>query len=141
MKHAPNVLLEIVDGTFLMLLFFKFGTTARYTVLSTRRDILASGWNPLTWGPESKAAWALTVIFAGLILRVGSHWSLRHAASHGLDWHAFTDQGPNIVLVSTMMTIWGGICWIRTVIPLRCGPVTWTWAVIFAVAFGVWMAT
>jgi hypothetical protein len=140
--HVPSQILEAVDGTFLVLLIFIFGTTFQYMVKMTHQSIRTEGegWRPNRWSIRAKASWALATIFFGLILRVGSHWSLRHAAGHGLHWEWLTESGPAIVLFSTVLTTWGSVCWIRTVIPLRFGAQSWTAATVLAVVFGVYMA-
>ena len=140
MMHVPSPVLEAVDGMFLVMLIFMLGTTSRYAVRTTGRSTRHGDWGPWKWSVEAKAAWALAIIFFGLILRVGAHWSLRHAAGHGLHWEALVAAGPAVVLVSTLLTTWGSVCWIRTIIPLQCGPWGWTAAAIFAAAFGVYMA-
>ena len=138
--HVPGPLLEAVDGAFLVLLFFMFGTTSHYATRMAARDWHSSRRLVNRWSIETKASWALAIIFLGLILRVGSHWCLRHAANHGLHWDALVSAGPAIILVSTVMTTWGSVCWIRTVIPLRFGSQAWTAASVIAIAFGVGMA-
>jgi len=131
----PSPVLEAVDGAFLVLLFFMAWSAGQYALRALLRAAKAR-----YYGPELKAAWSIFALFVGLILRVGMHWLSRHAANHGLHWPWLVPVSPVVILASTIVTAWAGVCWIRTVIPLRCGTQSWMVASAIAFAFGVYFA-
>lgn len=89
---------------------------------------------------RTKASWAATLIFFGLFVWTGDVWWVRHVQNHGAQSDWFAPFAQPLVIISAIPIVWGGICWMRAVLPLRFGP--WSWLVIAlgAPLFGVWMA-
>jgi len=135
MITIPSPILEAVDGTFLILLFFMAFSSGQYAGRSSLRAYRAG-----VYPEEVRAAWAIFALFIGLILRVGMHWLSRHAANHGFHWPWLAPVAPIVILASTVVTAWAGICWIRIVIPLRCARRSWIVASALALTFGFYMA-
>lgn len=145
MMEIPSPILEAVDGAFLVLLFFMTWSAAQYTAREHRRARVAG-----YYGPQVKAAWSIFMLFVGLMMRVGIHWLSRHAADHGYHWPWLRPIIPEVILVSTIITAWAGVCWIRTVMPPhptrspwfppRCARRSWMVAAAIAMTFGVYMA-
>ena len=104
---------------------------------------LGSIWNecrtrfPGRWGAfrclrglyyERKPAVAISVIIAALWLRFTNLWHLRHITNHHLpmDWAA--RYSFVIFVCAHIALIWGVVCWIRNISPVRV--MNWEWLLI-----------
>ena len=100
--------------------------------------------------PELKAAWSVAVLFSGLFVRTLDVWLVRHIENHGeVPGGVVAALATPVLILTTFPIAWGAICWMRTVMPLRCHGrprldrlLRYAWGVlaIAAIAFGVWMA-
>lgn len=89
---------------------------------------------------QAKAAWAASIFFLGLWLRTGDVWWVRHVQNHGGDLGWFAPLAQPIIMLSAIPIVWGGVCWMRAVMPLRFPPQAWIAIFGGAVAFGILMA-
>lgn len=148
MNHSrplSNFLLEVGNGVILSILFFMLISAVLYFVSKVR--IVASVEEPNSmWEvatrvyAQTKASWAAAIFFLGLFARTGDVWWVRHLQNHGEppDW--FASWATPVLLVSIIPTVWGGICWMRAVLPLRFPPSAWVFITLISLAFGVYMA-
>ncbi len=134
----PGPIIEAGNGMMLVL----FGAMLVSAFSYFMREVRRLGWRPMRIYAESKASWAVTILFFGIFVRVGDIWLIRHIENHG----GHPSEGLGVVaqavlIASSIPIVWGSICWMRSVLPLRCG--AWAWAVIAvgAIVFGVYMAT
>lgn len=89
---------------------------------------------------QSKPSAAAAILFFGLFVRTYIVWHARHVESHGLPPGVLEDAAPWLLASSAIPIIWGGICWMRAVLPLRFWSGTWMLVALSSIAFGVWMA-
>lgn len=89
---------------------------------------------------RTKASWAASIMFLGLFIRTGDVWWVRHLQNHGAEPGWFSPFAQPVLILSSIPMIWGSICWMRAVLPLKFSP--WAWAIVGsgAIIFGVWMA-
>jgi len=138
--EAGNGMIFILEGCMLISAALYFASQVRlvarsaYDVKSTRLQIAARVY------ARTKASWAATIIFFGLFLRTGDVWWVRHLQNHGGDPGWFGPLAQPIIIASSVPIIWGAICWMRAVLPLRFSPWAWVAVTAAAILFGVWMA-
>lgn len=90
---------------------------------------------------EFRAACAAFVLIAGLNMRSSTLWFLRHADNVDVELpKILTSLSKWSVLLATVMVVAGGLCWIRTTMPIRCSHRIWLLVGAFAVIFGFGMA-
>lgn len=117
---------------------------AKFDGMQTWRDLLSVVY------PEIKAALAIATMCYGLTLRTADVWLLSHIENHGgKPAPALAALATPMLIASTFPIVWGAICWMRTVMPLRCphwprldAALRWAWVVLAlaAIGFGVYEA-
>lgn len=89
---------------------------------------------------RSKASWSASLLFLGLFVRTGDVWLVRHIQNHGGQASPLEPWASLVLIASTVPIVWGAICWMRAVMPLRCWSGAWAVVGGVAVIFGVFMA-
>lgn len=138
--EAENGMAFVLFGCLLTSAALYFAEEVR-TVARTAADSLSSRMEVAgRVYARTKAAWAATLIFFGLFVRTGDVWWVRHVQNHGAEPGWFSPFAQPLLILSAIPIIWGSICWMRAVLPLKFSP--WAWAVVGvgAIIFGVWMA-
>jgi hypothetical protein len=139
MIDISGVVLEATNAIIMVMFFFMLVAASAYFWSRLRAAFEFERKDPFRKVyAESKASFAVTILFAGMFLRQVAVWWPRHVVQHGghLDW--WTAHVFNVVIVAVSIPIiWGSVCWMRVTLPLRCHP--WAWAIIAigAIAFGV----
>lgn len=133
----PTWLTELTNGA-LMVTFV--GVTATMTLYLGRRYLLSG--STVEWYREERAAISLCIVFWGVMMRASTLWYWRTLVNHQMEAPAwFAQSAAWILLGSTLVTIIGGLCWMRVVLEYRGGPWLWVAFGTAAIAFGVFFAT
>lgn len=141
----PSSLIEAGNGMIVVLVFFMLVSALLYFI-SQIRLVAAVEEKATQWDvakrvyARTKASWAATLFFFGMFLRTTDVWWVRHVQNHHgtLGW--FAPFATPLIVISSLPLIWGGVCWIRAVLPLRFSPSAWVFVAGGAVLFGILMA-
>jgi len=146
MRSLPQPLLLALNGILLILLAACLYSAAQYFVQQLRyasaddvEDVNLPARLRRVY-VESKASFAAAILFFGLFLRIGSIWGLEWCDLHRPRDHWLIPVLAGVLVFSEIPTIWGAVCWMRAVLPLRCGIWAWPLMVAGALVFGVGMA-
>lgn len=141
----PGSLVEAGNGVSFVLFGFMTASAALYFLdrVQIVTDVADEGsrWELLKRVYiQAKASWAAALVFLGMFIRTGDVWWVRHVQNHGGSLGWFSEWATPILVFSGLLVIWGAICWMRSVLPLKFGPWAWLFVATSAVAFGIWMA-
>lgn len=131
----PAHLLEATNGVMLILFFFMLLTAAAYFI-----DKLRTGESAYVVYQESKASFAASILFFGLFLRAFVVWFSRHLEDHHIEMPGWQHVSTTTLILTGIPVIWGSVCWMNAVLPLRCGRWAWLMVAAVAVGFGIGMA-
>lgn len=136
MNALPLPLLLALNGAIMILLAAMLGSAVIYLWTKLQeyggaRDVYI----------ECKGALALVTFLIGLEIRTTVIWyvqMLQHSGRPPND--GLLSWVTALLIVGAIPMAWGCVCWMRVVLPYRCGP--WTWVAIAggALAFGVGVA-
>jgi len=132
MIDISTSLLELTNASVVVMFAFMLASSTAYFLQQigereTLREVYA----------ESKASFAATILFFGLFVRQAIVWWTRHVVDHGYHLGRPSTHVFNVLLVVTSLPIlWGGVCWMRAVLPLKLGPAAWVFVALFSIACG-----
>jgi hypothetical protein len=133
---VPGPLIEAVDGALAPMLLAMMLSALFYLHRLWRENSYSFVGIRL----EAKAAWATVLLFFGIGMKNDMLWVWRHMTNHHEQSATFSYWAQVMLVVSTAITLWGAVCWVRSVMPVGCGARAWVWVALFSVAFGVWFA-
>jgi hypothetical protein len=134
MNQLPGPLLEAVNGIMLILFGCMLLSAAAYFIQQLRSRTFATVYF------ESKASFAASILFFGLFARTAIIWWSRHLQDHGQQLGKLENYFTLALIVTAIPIIWGSVCWMNAVLPLRFGPMSWFFVTLGAVLFGIFMA-
>jgi len=137
MYHGiPPALTEITNGA-LMIVFM--GVVLTNVFYLGRRWFLSV--SAIEFYREEKSAIALSWIFFGVMARSGVLWYWRMLRNDGAPIPLWFEYSASwILLASTVVTIVGGLCWMRVIFEYRGGVWTWMTFGLASIAFGMLFA-
>ena len=135
MNALPSWLVEASNGMLLIILMWMIIFDAIYLVYKLRECL---SFRVLY--VESKAAIALMVVLLGFEAHTFVRWWFRHMQNQGVDPESYRDLGIFLLVAGTAMGVWGGICWLKVIMPRDLPRELWFVLSAIAVGFGIVMA-
>lgn len=144
MSALPSWLIEASNGTLIVVLLWMVLFDVRYLVLKVSElggaKLVASEWWMTKSPPaELKGAVALLTLLTGFWLRTFGLWWFRHMEAHGIDTLPFREIGIALLVGGTIISVWGGMCWLKVILPTDIPRFTWFILCGSALGFGFGM--
>ncbi len=144
MTALPSWLVEASNGTLIIVLMWMIIFDALYIFHKVRDrggfvSVIRSWWRAGHPPPELKAAIALMVLFVGSELRTYALWWFRHMQNQGIDTEPFREIGIAMLVAGTAAAVWGGMCWLKVIMPADLPRGTWFLLSAIAVGFAIIM--
>lgn len=136
MNVLPSWLIEVSNGVLFLLVLAMTAFALVYLVTKLRE----CGGTWMRVYVEAKAAIALMVFLIGVDIGVFVRWWFRTMQNHGIDPRPYIALGTTLVIVGTVVAIWGGMCWIKVITPVRFPRGTWFLVGVAAIAIATMMA-
>lgn len=146
MEALPSPLIEAGNGMMLILFAAMLVSAVGYFFRQVREIHETHQFTPLLKllaivYHRSKASWAISILLFGLLVRTGDVLMVRHLQNHGGRADALEPWASLLLIVTTVPIVWGAICWMRAVMPIRWWPGSWAVIAAIAIVFGIWMAS
>lgn len=135
MTSLPSPFVEATNGILLVVVFWMIVFNVFYLI---RARHYMGMWRFVY--RECKAAIALLGFLLGIEIRTFVLWAFRHMQNHNIDATPYREAGIILLTLGCVLAIWGGICWIKVTMPIRCKPSMWWLLTASALIFGIGMA-
>jgi hypothetical protein len=142
----PSRLLEAANGVILVLLayfllFLVIHLVRQWICIHRTRQGVHCWLRSLpVLYAECKPEIAMLVFITGLEVKTAVLWAARHSFNHRFDMHVLHESATTLLISSTLMIIFGVVCWNRETVPFRGSFRWWIFMVLTSLAFGVGMA-
>lgn len=146
MNALPSWLVEASNGTLIIVLMWMIIFDGLYIIHKVRDlggvvSMLRAWWRQGHPPAELKAAFALMMLFVGSELRTYALWWFRHMQNQGIDPEPFRQIGIAMLIAGTAMAVWGGMCWLKVIMPSDLPRGTWLMLSAIAVGFALIMVS